>query len=296
METFSSISESKDVEISSSKGNPQPKSKDVEITSFNGNPQSKSKDVEIASSTGSPQPRSKGVEIASSDGNPQPKNSVEETNSFNVKGVEINSSNSSPQSTSKGVEVASSDGNPQSKSGGKRKRSRSSSRKKRPDGMPKRPLSAYNIFYKREKPRVMEESTVHVGYKDLGRIIGKRWRTLNEDERRECERLAEKEVIHYRREMEIYKAAQSQKEIENAREEQKNKLYFPGKESKAEQSMHCHASQYTSYDSPVGTRPFATSKYLPSSPDRFWKKGVSADDEIPLSPGSVILPDRKSVV
>ena len=75
---------------------------------------------------------------------------------------------------------------------------------------PERPLSAYKYFYTKDRPRVLHESPEIVGLKELGKIISKRWRKANDEERRECEQLAGRDVLRYRREMKVYKAARSQ--------------------------------------------------------------------------------------
>ena len=170
----------------------------------------------------------------------------------------------------------------QSRSLGSRKRNRGSTHQKKTVGMPKRPLSAYNIFYKRERPRLLQESAEHVGYKDLGRIIGKRWRTLNDEERRECERLAEKEVIHYRREMKVYKATQSKKETESSPDEEKTMDEFLEKDSKQEQTTQHQKSQHAS-NSPGGM----------GLSNQFFslKKAIVTDGKLSSSAGSTVSPD-----
>lgn len=71
-------------------------------------------------------------------------------------------------------------------------------------GLPKRPLSAYNIFFQQERVRVYEEAVVRITFEQLGKIIGKRWRQLSKTDRRKYDDLAEKEVQRYRKEREQY--------------------------------------------------------------------------------------------
>jgi HMG (high mobility group) box len=97
-----------------------------------------------------------------------------------------------------------------------------SRRKKKPKGFPKRPLSGYNIFFKQERVTVLEEHSAeidaigddldaagsfnlsNVSFQDLGKIIGKRWKALSEEERKKYEGLAHQDSLRYRSEMETF--------------------------------------------------------------------------------------------
>jgi hypothetical protein len=84
-----------------------------------------------------------------------------------------------------------------------------SRRIKRKKGMPKRPLSAYNIFFQKERVRIYEScSEGRVSFEDLGKTIGQRWKSISDKDRHEYDRLADAEVARYRIERDAYDAIQ----------------------------------------------------------------------------------------
>lgn len=115
-----------------------------------------------------------------------------------------------------------------------------SRRKKKPKGFPKRPLSGYNIFFKQERVNVLQEHNnqnsmiptlegggeaserSNVSFQDLGKIIGKRWKALTEDERKKYEYLAQQDSVRYRTDMEVFN------ENKRMRNEEKNKEAITG--------------------------------------------------------------------
>ena len=102
-----------------------------------------------------------------------------------------------------------------------------SRRRKKPKGFPKRSLSAYNIFFKEERVKVLEEFNCHrvstpavneqtverktdrssVSFQDLGKIIGKRWKTISDEDRRRVESLADQDNLRYHNEMDEFNGA-----------------------------------------------------------------------------------------
>ena len=90
-----------------------------------------------------------------------------------------------------------------------------SRRKKKLKSLPKRPLSAYNFFFQTERSLLMQDRAIvpslKVGFEDLGRIVGKKWRELSEAERETYNRKAIGDSERYRKEMEDYKKRETDK-------------------------------------------------------------------------------------
>lgn len=89
-----------------------------------------------------------------------------------------------------------------------------SRRRKKPKGMPKRPLSAYNLYFQSERAKILataEGEGQKIGFEGLGKIIGRKWRDLPPGDRKAYERLAEKDSERYRQEMEAYNELKAKK-------------------------------------------------------------------------------------
>jgi hypothetical protein len=87
-----------------------------------------------------------------------------------------------------------------------------SRRRKKEQGKPKRPLSAYNFFFQKERRTVLQDGdssdkSKNVGFENLAKIIGKRWARLKKEDHKEFEELAHKDSIRYRKEMKKFNSA-----------------------------------------------------------------------------------------
>ena len=103
-------------------------------------------------------------------------------------------------------------------------------KRKKPKGAPKRPLSAYNIFFKEERQRMLQSlprmdngptsnssskssrrrrkgrDRPHgkISFENLAKTIGSRWRELGSAERKKFEILAAKDTERYTEEMKVF--------------------------------------------------------------------------------------------
>lgn len=73
---------------------------------------------------------------------------------------------------------------------------------KKPEGKPKRPLSAYNIFFSHERRIVLEQqatgSTGSMGFAGLARNVAARWKSIDVTTKAEFQRLAQLEQVRYK--------------------------------------------------------------------------------------------------
>ncbi|CAB9525593.1 expressed unknown protein [Seminavis robusta] len=78
-------------------------------------------------------------------------------------------------------------------------------RKKKPKGLPKRPMNAYAIFYHQERLRMVQSLTVgSISEDDIQRQVGELWRDLPQDEIQKFEKMAEDDKVRYHEEMAAY--------------------------------------------------------------------------------------------
>jgi len=89
-------------------------------------------------------------------------------------------------------------------------------------GWPKRPLSAYNIFFKEEREKLLESAAKLslsasgkedspfqrkrglVSFSEMGKTIGSKWKTLSDTQKVPYKELADSYLIQYRKQIEIY--------------------------------------------------------------------------------------------
>ena len=81
---------------------------------------------------------------------------------------------------------------------------RKGGRKKKSKDAPKRPLSAYNLFFRQERQRIQKESNQKTSFNNLGKIIGERWRNIDPNEKKKFEEESQKESLRYQRELQAF--------------------------------------------------------------------------------------------
>lgn len=92
---------------------------------------------------------------------------------------------------------------------------RRGARKKDPSA-PKRPLSAYNLFFRDLKEALTAKGpAVKKSFEGLGKYVGKEWRKLGEEERKRYEQMAEVDRRRYHREMAVYEGREEELEGED---------------------------------------------------------------------------------
>eukprot|EP00536_Pseudo-nitzschia_multiseries_P011393 jgi/Psemu1/259806/estExt_Genewise1Plus.C_3840037 len=136
-------------------------------------------------------------------------------------------------------------------------------RPKKPKNKPKRPLSAYNIFFRDERANILagipdkdeeddeDQNDDHddgldgpkkkasgkkrkrpphgkIGFESLAKIVGQRWKELKPEELAKYKKLADVDMVRYRAEMESYVAKQREG-LEQSREHLDNLVDNDGK-------------------------------------------------------------------
>jgi hypothetical protein len=99
-------------------------------------------------------------------------------------------------------------------------------KKAKGDGMPTRALTAYNLFFAKERQKLMEkqkkdgaapptsrcrDNQVHVGFGNLARIVGHLWKAVDPVYKKELEEEARLDKIRYNKEMKVWRAKQKEK-------------------------------------------------------------------------------------
>lgn len=125
--------------------------------------------------------------------------------------VAASRSTASVQSTNDNAEDYDSKSRKKSKT---RRRLGMASRPRKPKDMPRRPLSAYNIFFKSERAKMIQSSMASVssgespagklGFDLLAKTIGKRWKSISESDLAICKAESDKDMRRYKSEMQEY--------------------------------------------------------------------------------------------
>eukprot|EP00934_Nitzschia_sp_Nitz4_P001231 Nitzschia sp. Nitz4//scaffold12_size214221//182785//184002//NITZ4_001529-RA/size214221-processed-gene-0.371-mRNA-1//-1//CDS//3329535107//1231//frame0 len=119
-------------------------------------------------------------------------------------------------------------------------------RKVRPRDYPKRPLSAYNIFFKSERPSVLAEygetkKRLDNGKVDLHEVVkevGRRWKFLDEEERSKYEDEAEQDTERYRDELRAYQKEKTRERLKEKKRLAALKAAEQAKRDEADNSSH----------------------------------------------------------
>jgi len=110
------------------------------------------------------------------------------------------------------------------------KKPHSSNNKRNNDGRPRRPLSAYNIFFQIERERIMKSQKfvpvvgkkmknakrigkhANVGFANLARMVSDRWKSIDVEFKLKLEAQSREDKERYKREMEVWQRERSRRE------------------------------------------------------------------------------------
>lgn len=91
---------------------------------------------------------------------------------------------------------------------------------KKPKGKPKRPLSAYNLFFKKERERLVN-SKAKIGFANMARNIAAKWKTLQDSDKTDFNAKAVKEQERYKVELGKWEQEQAIKKEKEEKEKAK---------------------------------------------------------------------------
>eukprot|EP01029_Cantina_marsupialis_P028390 TRINITY_DN776099_c0_g1_i1.p1 TRINITY_DN776099_c0_g1~~TRINITY_DN776099_c0_g1_i1.p1 ORF type:complete len:283 (-),score=74.74 TRINITY_DN776099_c0_g1_i1:235-1083(-) len=70
-------------------------------------------------------------------------------------------------------------------------------------GVPKRPLSAYNFFFRERRPKILEDEG-DLTFSELGKIIGTKWSSMNQSAKKQFEQMATNDRKRYSEEVRVF--------------------------------------------------------------------------------------------
>jgi hypothetical protein len=87
---------------------------------------------------------------------------------------------------------------------------------KKPKDMPKRPLSAYNLFFGAERQRLVDSGVSKLGgFSGLAQLVSAKWKTLDDETKAPFLSRAKEEQIRYKREMRQWRGSDSSDDEES---------------------------------------------------------------------------------
>lgn len=91
-------------------------------------------------------------------------------------------------------------------------------RRPRPKDYPKRPLSAYNIFFKETREEIIANAKDPdaADFQNMARQIAARWKDLGEEEKERVKRLAEEDMLKYREKVKLYEEKAMKERLQEA--------------------------------------------------------------------------------
>jgi hypothetical protein len=130
-------------------------------------------------------------------------------------------------------------------------------RKHKPKDFPKRPLSAYNIFFKetREKLLIMKESGEdhgdNVDFQSMVKEIASRWKKLGSEEKVRVESLAKEDLLRYKDEVRAYeetmvKRSRLEREESALQKKQEAETAAAGRRQQVAEEEHARSAQQMS--------------------------------------------------
>jgi len=126
-------------------------------------------------------------------------------------------------------------------------------RRHKPKDFPKRPLSAYNIFFKETREAILAENEgkSEIAFQTMAKEIASRWKNLNPEDKQRVSSLAEKDMKRYREEVKTYEE-EMVKRSRKEREEAENLRRIQAAE-KAEEEASSSAAALTKGPSTVNS-------------------------------------------